>query len=134
MDSVGRALFFRPGVSEDVGLRGIECVSIHLNARGFTGEIDHHDIEAARTIVQAMPGEVVNRHLCNAVLLQSSDCGGAAAELAAGSRLHFDEHRHLAIASDDVNFSKASSVATRKNCVPAARQFRAREIFSKFSE
>ena len=109
-------------------------MSIHLNGGRFTGEIDHHDIEPARTIMQAMSGEIVNRHLCNAVLLQPRDCGSATAEFAAGSRLHFDEHGHLAIASDDVNFSKASSVATRKNCVPAARELRAREIFSKFSK
>jgi len=109
-------------------------VSIHLNGGRFTGEIDHHDIEPARTIMQAMSGEIVNRHLCNAVLLQTSDSCSTAAELAAGSRLHFDEHGHLAIASDDVNFSKASPVATRKNCVPAARELCAREIFSKFSK
>ena len=84
--------------------------------------------------MQAMSSEIVNRHLCNAVLLQPGDCRSAAAEFAAGSRLHFDEHGHLAVASDDVNFSKASSVAAIKNCVPQACELGAREIFTVFSE
>ena len=35
---------------------------------------------------------------------------------------------------DDVNFSKARTVPTRKNCVPASSQFGAREILAHFSE
>src|SRR5262249_30733595 len=49
-------------------------------------------------------------------------------------RLHLDEHDRRSVAGDDVNFSSARAIAARKNCVPTALQFGAREVFAKFSE
>jgi len=109
-------------------------VSIYLNARSPPLDVDGDHVEAARPIVQAMPGQIVYGHLRQSSLLPCGDRLLAAAELLADARLHFDEHRHALMRGDDVNFSKASSVAAIKNCVPQACELGAREIFTVFSE
>lgn len=111
MDSVGRVSFFRAAGR----LRRIECVSIHLNVRRLIGHVDDHDVEAAWSIVQLVPREEVDCHLCKPTLLPRRDRLGAAAEVVAFARLDLDERRDLVVARDDVNFSKPRAVATRKN-------------------
>src|SRR5262245_21136505 len=96
-------------------LRRVECVSIHLNARRSIGHVDDHDVEAAWTVVQLVPREEVDCHLCKPTLLPHRDRLGAAAEVVALARLDLDEHRDILVARDDVNFSKPRAVATRKN-------------------
>ncbi|HEY1305575.1 MAG TPA: hypothetical protein VGF24_18595 [Vicinamibacterales bacterium] len=79
------------------------------------GHIDDHDVEAAWTVVQLVPREEVDCHLCKPTLLPRRDRFGAAAEIVSLARLDLDEHRDIVVASDDVNFSKPRAVATRKN-------------------
>ena len=58
----------------------------------------------------------------------------AVAEPPARARLHFDEHQHRAVARDDVQFSTADAKAAGNNCVPAALELAAREIFAAFPQ
>jgi len=109
-------------------------VSIYLNARPAPFDVDGDHVEAARPIVQAMPGQIVYGHLRQSSLLPRGDRLFAAAELLAEARLDFDEHRRALMRGDDVNFSNASSVATIKNCVPESLELGAREIFPVFSK
>jgi len=109
-------------------------VSIYLNSRPAIVHVDGDPVEAAWPIVQAMPGQIVYGHLCQAPLLPRRERFLAAAELLADPRLHFDEYRHAINGRDDVNFSKACAVASIKNCVPEALELGAREIFPVFSE
>jgi len=109
-------------------------MSIYLNARPGIVHVDGDHVEAARPIVQAVPGQIVYGHLRQASLLPRRDGLFAAAELLADARLHFDEHRHALMRGDDVNFSKPGSVAAIENCVPEAFELAAREIFAVFSE
>ena len=96
--------------------------------------VDGDHVEAARPIVQAMPGQIVYGHLRQAPLLPRGDGLFATAELLADAGLHFHEHRHAVDRRDDVNFSKPGAVASIKNCVPEALELGAREIFAVFSE
>ena len=109
-------------------------MSIYLNARPVTVHVDGDHIEAARPIVQAMPGQIVYGHLGQTPLLPCGDRLFAATELFTDARLHFHEHRHAIDPRDDVNFSKARAVASIKNCVPEALELGAREIFTVFSK
>ena len=109
-------------------------MSIYLNARPAPFDVDGDHVEAARPIMQAMPGQIVYGHLRQSSLLPCGDGVHAAAKLLADASLHFDEHRHAFLRRDDVNFSNASSVATIKNCVPEALELGAREIFAVFSK
>ena len=113
---------------------GIECVLKDHYLRPAIVEMNRDDVEAARAISEMMARHVLRREPRDAPLLRSGDRLRRVSELAAVPRLHFHEHRRLAIASDDVNFSKASSVAAIKNCVPQACELGAREIFTVFSE
>jgi hypothetical protein len=109
-------------------------VSIYLNARPAPFDFDGDHVKAARPIVQAMPGQIVYGHLRQSSLLPRSDRLFATTELLAQARLHFNEHRRPLMGGDDVNFSKAGSVATIKNCVPESLELGAREIFTVFSK
>jgi hypothetical protein len=109
-------------------------VSIYLNSWPVLLDVDGDHVEAARPIVQAMPGQIVYGHLGQASLLPCRDGLFAATEVLADARLDFHEHRHALLRRDDVNFSKAGSVATIKNCVPEAFELGAREIFTVFSK
>ena len=109
-------------------------MSIYLNTRPAPFDLDGDHVEAARPIVQAMPGQIVYGHLRQSSLLPRGDRLFAAAEPLADARLHFDEHRHALLGRDDVNFSNASSVATIKNCVPESLELGTREIFTVFSK
>src|SRR5262245_63883308 len=96
--------------------------------------MDRDDVEAARTVREAVAHDVVDGELRDPVLLQPRDRFGRLAELVTVARLDLDEHDRLAIARDDVNFSTPPAVAPGKYCVPPAGQFAAREIFAGFSE
>jgi hypothetical protein len=109
-------------------------VSIYLNTRPAPFDLDGDHVEAARPIVQAMPGQIVYGHLRQSSLLPRRDRLFTAAELLSETRLHFHEHRRPLMGRDDVNFSNASSVATIKNCVPESLELGACEIFTVFSK
>ena len=64
--------------------------------------------------------------------LSRCTASAAVAEAMPVPRLHLHKHRRLAIARDDVQFSTAAPIAPGNNCVPAALQFPAREIFADF--
>ena len=80
------------------------------------------------------PGEIVERHRADPPPLPERDRLDGLAAPRRPARPHFHEHNRPAVLADDVNFSKASAVASGKNCVPAAAQFAAREIFPSLSE
>jgi len=109
-------------------------VSIYLNSRPATFHVDGHHVEAARPVVQAMPGQIVYGHLGQPLLLPRRQGLGGGAKLLADTGLHLDEHGHALVRGDDVNFSKPGSVAAIKNCVPQSLEFGAREIFTVFSK
>ena len=109
-------------------------MSIYLNSRPATVQVDGHHVKAARPVVQAMPGQIVYGHLGQPPLFPRRDGIGAGAELLADAGLHLDEHRHVVLGRDDVNFSKPGSVPAIKNCVPQSLEFGAREIFPMFSK
>jgi hypothetical protein len=94
---------------------GVECVSIYLNARPSSVHLDRDHVEAARLIVQTVPGQIVYGHLRDAPLLPRGERVGAAAELFPDARLDLDEHRRPGLAGNDVNFSKLRPVAAIKN-------------------
>ena len=81
-----------------------------------------------------MTDQILLRDLDDALPLEGGDRVGAAAERAILPRLHFDEHDRLAVARDDVDFATTPPVAPGNNCVPAAFELAAREIFPMFSE
>ena len=114
--------------------RGVEGVSIYLNARPAIVHVDGDHVEPARAVVQPVPGQIVYGHLREAALFPCRDRLGAAAELFADSGLDLHEHRRAGVAGDDVNFSKLRAVAAIKNCVPQPLELGAREIFPQFSE
>ena len=109
-------------------------MSIYLNARPAPFDVDGDHVEAARPVVQAMPGQIVYGHLRQSSLLPHGDRLLTTAELLAQARLHFDKHRRTLMRADDVNFSNAGSVATIKNCVPESLELGTREIFTMFSK
>ena len=55
-------------------------------------------------------------------------------EPVAGTCLDLDEHGHVAVAGDDVDFAIAGAVAAFENCVPALEQFCAGDVFANDSE
>ena len=96
--------------------------------------VDGHHVKPARRVVQMVTGQVIDGHLRDALLLAPRDRRRRAAEIVPGARLHFHEDRRLAVAGDDVNFSVPGAISARKNCVPAAPQLGAGQIFSHFPE
>ena len=97
-------------------------------------EMDRHDVEPARTFSKTLAHEVVERERRDSAPLQCGDRLYCGAERTAMARLHFHEHDRPAVARDDVQFSTALAVPPREDCVPAALQFPAREIFACFSK
>src|SRR3954468_15864910 len=81
-----------------------------------------------------MSHDVVERDPGDPMALQSGDRFGGLSELVTLARLDLDEHDHLAVARDDVNFSTPRAVAPGKYCVPATGQLFAREILAGFSK
>ena len=84
--------------------------------------------------MEAMAREVVDRHLRHSPLLPAGDRLSAAAEFFARPGFDLHEDDRLTIPGDDINFATPSAVAAFKNYVPAALQFRAGEIFTRFPE
>src|SRR5262245_6474031 len=95
--------------------------------------IDGDDVEAAGNVETAGVREVVEGHGPDPTAFAGGQRldGRTAVFRPAGA--HLDEHNHGAVAGDDVNFSKPRAVTPGKNCVPAALELRAREIFAAFS-
>ena len=81
-----------------------------------------------------MSHHVFRRQADDSPPLLPGDRFGGVAELAAVARLHFHKHERRSIARDDVQFATTASVPPRKNCVPAAFELAAREIFAGFPE
>ena len=72
---------------------------------------DGHDVEAGWIVQQAVPLQIHKRHPRQAVLLVPVD---SVRRMARGMRragLHFDEHDHAAIDSDDVDLTAAHVAA-----------------------
>jgi hypothetical protein len=97
-------------------------------------EGDRHDVEPAGVVVEAAAREKVYRHLRNPSLLRWRHRQLTSAKMPIPARLHLHEHDGIVMARDDVNFSKAGTVASSKNRVPAPDEFAAGEIFAVFSE
>src|SRR5438067_1513010 len=113
---------------------GIESVLNDLHDRIARVEMDRHDVEAARAVGYAGAHHVLACEIDDSSAFEPGDRFGRRAERVALASLHFDEHQRPAVTGDDVNFATARAVAPRNNCVPAALQLAAREIFSVFSE
>src|SRR3954451_14627597 len=113
---------------------GIEGVLKQLEDRRAAGELNRHDVEPAAAVAAVMARQVVLRDLDNPLALERSHRVGAAAERVILTRLHLDEHDRLPVARDDVNFATASAVAPGDDCVPAAFQLAARQLFAVFAE
>ena len=97
-------------------------------------KIHRHHVEATGLILQTAARQEVDGHPDDPLLLVEGHRILAATELVSLPRLHFDEDEAWTGPGDDVNFAIASTVPALENCVPTARQFRAREIFAEFSE
>ena len=109
-------------------------MGVNLQVDAVPHEIDGHYIKSARSALKLMPRKVIDRHMRDFALLPGGHRGRAAAIRVALARLYLDEDGRLAVSGDDVNFSKPGPVAPRKNCVPAALQLGAREIFAQSSQ
>ena len=81
-----------------------------------------------------MPRHVIDRHLRDAALLPWRHGLGATAECRTLARLHFDEHRHIIMPRNDVDFAESRAIAPINNFVPLATQLRAREILPENSQ
>jgi hypothetical protein len=98
------------------------------------GTINRHDVESASLVGPPHPREIVERHGGYATPFPERHRLGRLTTSSRPPRFHFDKHHRLAVARDDVNFSKAGAISTRKNCVPEALEFRARNVFAAFTE
>ena len=97
-------------------------------------EIDGDHVEAAGLIVQAPARQEVDRHPDDPLLLHDGHRRRRRRRTRRPPAPSPRRTRGRAVAGDDVNFAKPRAIAALKNCVPAARQFRAREIFAHFPE
>jgi hypothetical protein len=115
-------------------LESIERVSIHINGCCGARHVHGHHVETTWSIIQPVPRKKIHCHFCNAALLPRRDRLGAIAESVPGARFDLDEHGHIAVAGDDVDFAIAGAVAAFENCVPALEQFCAGDVFANDSE
>src|SRR6266850_171390 len=113
---------------------GIECVLENLDLRSTRVEMNRDDVEPAGAAGQMMSRHVIHRQLRDPVLLEPCDRLGCLAKGAAITRLDLDEDQRRAVARDDIQFTTAAAIAPGKDCVPAALQLPAREIFAGFAE
>ena len=81
-----------------------------------------------------MPHHVFGCQADDSLPLLPGDRFSGIAELAAVARLHFNKHQRRSVARDDVQFAATAPVPPRNNCVPAALELAAREIFAGFPE
>jgi hypothetical protein len=81
-----------------------------------------------------VPRHVIERDEGHSPAFPDRQSLGSGPEFVPGSHLHFDEDKRLAVARDDVQFSTASSVSARDNCVPSPFELTARQIFTGFAE
>src|SRR5262245_43347893 len=112
----------------------IKRVLIQLDARLLPVHVDGDDIESTRTLDQIVPCHIVQRHTCHAPPFERRDRLRACTELAPFARLDLDEHHDLPVARNDVQFSTPAPVTAGKNCVPAALELLAGEIFAEFPQ
>src|SRR5262245_12183654 len=84
--------------------------------------------------MSVLASEVIDRHPRDASLLPAGHRRSRAAELLRHPRFDFDEHRRRPVLGDDVDFAESGAVTAFNNCVPAALQLGAREIFTANSE
>ena len=82
------------------------------------GEMDRDDVEPARAVDEMMPRKKVGGEMRHPPLLPRRHGFAAVAECTIFPGLHFHEHDRLSVARDDVQFSAAAPVASRKNDVP----------------
>ncbi len=82
----------------------------------------------------APPSEVVGGHQDDLPALAGRDGFDGDAVSSGSARFHLDEDQRRAVARDDVDFASPGTVAAINNCVPAAQQFVAGEIFPGFSQ
>src|SRR4029434_11230461 len=97
-------------------------------------DVDRHDVEPARPVVQVVAREVVDGHLRDATLFPRCNGGRATAAFVAVTGVYFDEDDRFFVMGDDVDFAESGAITARENCVPAAFEFRAGEVFAHFSE
>src|SRR5687767_2149422 len=79
---------------------GCKRMRVHRYVRTLAFEINRHHVEPAGVIQQMAPGEKVDGHPDDPLLLPRGDRRAAAAILVAGPGLHLDEHQGLAGARD----------------------------------
>src|SRR5262245_66697481 len=84
--------------------------------------------------MSVLASEVIDRHPRDAPLLPAGHRRSRTAELLRHPRFDFDEDRRGPILGDDVDFAESRAVTAFNNCVPAALELGAREIFTGHSE
>ena len=102
--------------------------------RGTPGREDADDVESDRPMLALMYGKIEPRHGDDAPLLPPGDCLGRNAAPGIATRLHLNKDHRVAVGRDNVNFANSGAIAPGKNCVPAALERPAREIFADYSE
>ena len=113
------------------GPAGAERVPNQRDVRRIAGAgLYGHDVEAARPRGPPRLRHVALGHRHDPPLLARRHRPERAAEAAGRSRLDLDEHEHVAIPRDDVDFATTGPEPARKNGVPAAAQLSTSEIFS----
>ena len=112
------------------GPAGPERVPNQRDVRRIAGAgLYGHDVEAARPRGPPCLRHVALRHRHDPPLLARRHRPERAAETAGRPRLDLDEHEHVAIPRDDVDFATTGPEPARKNGVPAAAQLSTSEIF-----
>src|SRR5262245_26269686 len=113
---------------------GIERVLKHLHHRLAGLDLDRDDVEPARLIRQMMAGQVVAGKSRDPPPLGRRHRLPRLPKHTPLPRLHFHKHHRPAVATDDVDFSHATTIPFGKNCVPATFQLTTSEIFACFSK
>src|SRR5262249_47954264 len=96
--------------------------------------MDRHDVETTGTVCQTVAHHVVVRKSREAATLDEVDSFCRDAVRTILPRFHLYKHHRHAVAGDDVQFATSLAVPSGKNCVPAALELAAREIFAGFAQ
>lgn len=125
----------RPHSGSSSPLPRLERIGDHPDALPLAaGPVDRDDIESTRPIEPAGRRQIVERHRGDAPAFPQRNLVHGRAAARGPARLDLDEDDRPGVAGDDVDFSKPCAKTARKNCVPAAHQFGAGEVFALFSE
>jgi hypothetical protein len=111
---------------------GIECVLNHADHRLVPVNVNRHDVEPARARAHPPPAHVLHREPGDPPALSRRHGFARRPASRAITRFHLDENENAAISRDDVDFSSPPPPAPGKNCIPAALEFTAGEIFAEY--